>query len=113
MRAVPKLGYRDRAPTGDRYVASTPPLAGVDFIDRSHAGAVSERIGVAIALRRLGNRVDLRKAKGLTQEQAAERAGLDAKHFQTIETGQTNVTVASLVGVARSLGLPLSALFAS
>lgn len=64
------------------------------------------------ALKRLGKRVRaLRQERGLTQEQAAERAALDAKHFQAIEGGRTNVTMASLVGIARALGVRLAELF--
>jgi transcriptional regulator with XRE-family HTH domain len=36
---------------------------------------------------------------------------LDPKHFQAIEYGRSNVTVASLVGVARALGVTLTELF--
>jgi transcriptional regulator with XRE-family HTH domain len=44
----------------------------------------------------------------LTQEEAAHRAALDPKHFQAIEAGQINVTMASLVGLARALDVALS-----
>ncbi|MGO9839467.1 MAG: helix-turn-helix domain-containing protein [Polyangiaceae bacterium] len=64
------------------------------------------------ALAALGKRVRiLRREKGLTQEDAAAKAHLDSKHFQAIEAGQANLTMASLVGVARSLGVKLSELF--
>jgi transcriptional regulator with XRE-family HTH domain len=49
--------------------------------------------------------------KGLSQEDAADRAAIDPKHFQLIETGQVNVTFASLVGVAKALGVKLAELF--
>ena len=49
--------------------------------------------------------------KGLSQEDAADRAAIDPKHFQLIEPGQVNVTFASLVGVARALGVKLAELF--
>jgi transcriptional regulator with XRE-family HTH domain len=48
---------------------------------------------------------------GLTQEAAAERAKLDYKHYQAIETGSSNVTVASLVGIAKALRVKLAGLF--
>ncbi len=54
---------------------------------------------------------ELRIARGLTQEQVAEKAGLDDKHLQTIEAGTSNVTMASLVGITRCLGVTLSELF--
>jgi DNA-binding XRE family transcriptional regulator len=70
--------------------------------------------GVAHALQLLGKRVRaLRLAGKLTQEQAAESAKLDEKHWQDIEGGRTNPTVASLVGVARALDVPLAKLFES
>jgi transcriptional regulator with XRE-family HTH domain len=63
-------------------------------------------------LARLGNRIrELRTARGLTLEAAAERADLDDGHLQAIETGQSNPTVASLAGIARSLGVSLEELF--
>jgi DNA-binding XRE family transcriptional regulator len=56
------------------------------------------------ALRRLGRQIRaLRKTAGLTQETAAERAKLDYKHYQAIESGSSNVTVASLIGIAKAL----------
>lgn len=70
--------------------------------------------GVAHALRLLGKRVRaLRLAGKLTQKQAAETAKLDEKHWQDIEGGRTNPTVAFLVGVARALDVPLAKLFES
>jgi DNA-binding XRE family transcriptional regulator len=68
--------------------------------------------GVAGALKRLGTRVRaLRRARSLTQEQAAEIAKLDEKHWQDIEGARTNPTVATLVGIARALKVTLSELF--
>lgn len=62
--------------------------------------------GVRAVLLRLGRRVrEGRRAAGLTLEDMAEKMGLDAKHLQLIETGQTNPTVATLVAVARGLGV--------
>ena len=68
--------------------------------------------GVSTAINRLAKRIKtLRLAKSLTQEGAAERAKLDEKHWQDIEGARTNPTVATLVGIARSLGVSLSELF--
>ncbi len=68
--------------------------------------------GVTAAITRLGKRVRaIRQAKKLTQEETAGRAKLDAKHIQDIEHGRTNPTVASLVGLARALGVTLADLF--
>jgi transcriptional regulator with XRE-family HTH domain len=67
---------------------------------------------VATALNRLGKRVRaLRQQRALTQEQAAEIAKLDEKHWQDIEGARTNPTVATLVGIARALKVTLSQLF--
>lgn len=63
-------------------------------------------------MKRLGTRVRaLRRARDLTQEQAAEIAKLDEKHWQDIEGARTNPTVATLVGIARALKVTLSELF--
>ncbi len=67
---------------------------------------------VAIAVGRLGRRIrELRKHKQLSQEQAAERAKIDPKHWQDLETGRTNPTLATLVGISRALGVKLAELF--
>jgi transcriptional regulator with XRE-family HTH domain len=78
---------------------------------RSDARASPE---VDKALRRLGRQIRaLRISAGLTQEITAERARLDYKHFQGIEAGRSNVTVASLVGIAKALRVKLTVLFES
>ena len=65
-------------------------------------------------LKRLGLRIRaLRDERALTQEKAAERAHLDPKHWQEIEAGRINVTVASLVGIARAFKVKLAELFES
>lgn len=67
---------------------------------------------VGIALVKLGKRIrSLREERGLTQEGVAGKAQLDAKHYQAIEYGRSNVTVASLVGITRAFGVTLSELF--
>ena len=53
----------------------------------------------------------LRGKLKLTQEQAAEIAKLDEKHWQDIEGARTNPTVATLVGIAKALKVSLSQLF--
>ena len=54
---------------------------------------------------------ELRLERGLTQEEAANRAGLDAKHFQELEAGKINITVASLLGIAKALEATVAELF--
>jgi transcriptional regulator with XRE-family HTH domain len=68
--------------------------------------------GVDASLRRLGRRLrSLREAAGLTQVQLAEKALLDEKHYQTMESGLSNVTYATLVAVSKALGVTLAELF--
>lgn len=68
--------------------------------------------GVAAALSRLAKRVRARRQElKLTQEQAAEEAKLDEKHWQDIEGARTNPTVATLVGIAKALEWSLYELF--
>lgn len=63
-------------------------------------------------MRRLGRAIRaLRDEAGLTQEEAAGRAQLDPKHWQELEAGRTNPTVATLVAVARALEVTLGDLF--
>jgi transcriptional regulator with XRE-family HTH domain len=62
-------------------------------------------------LRRFGRRVRaLREERKLTQERAAELAGLDARHLQAIEAGEANVTMSTLSGLARSLSVAMAEL---
>jgi transcriptional regulator with XRE-family HTH domain len=53
----------------------------------------------------------LRLARELTHDELARRAQIDAKHVQTIETGGSNVTVSTLLGLAGALGCGVSDLF--
>jgi transcriptional regulator with XRE-family HTH domain len=67
--------------------------------------------GVDASLRRLGRRLrSLREATGLTQARVAEKAAIDEKHYQTMESGLSNVTFATLVAVSRALGVTLAEL---
>ena len=68
--------------------------------------------GVGMAIARLSKKIrELRLEAELTQEAAAERAKLDEKHWQDIEAGRTNPTLATLVGIARGLSVKLGELF--
>lgn len=52
----------------------------------------------------LGARIrGARKAMGLTQEEAAHVAGMDWRRWQRIERGAANLTIRTLVRVARAL----------
>ncbi len=60
-------------------------------------------------LRRLGKRLrELRAERDLTQEAAASAAAIDPKHYQAIEAGTSNVTMATLIGLTKALGVPLA-----
>ncbi len=53
----------------------------------------------------------LRKKVGWTQEQAAEAIGIAPRHYQKIEAGDVNATVATLVNVAKAFGVTIKDLF--
>jgi UDP-N-acetylglucosamine 1-carboxyvinyltransferase len=56
-------------------------------------------------LRKLGRRIaELRRERGLTQEEAAERLGMLAPNYARIEQGRQNVTIDTLVRITRMLG---------
>jgi len=50
----------------------------------------------------------LRRRKGLTQVQLAERLGLDRSYLADIERGKRNVSIVNLEIIAKGLGLTLS-----
>ncbi|MBX3183150.1 MAG: helix-turn-helix transcriptional regulator [Polyangiaceae bacterium] len=59
----------------------------------------------------LGQRViELRKKRGLTQQQLAERLGIDPRDLRRVESGD-NVTVRMLVRLAKALVVPIGDLF--
>jgi len=49
----------------------------------------------------------LRKARKLSQEQLAERAGLHYTMIGAVERGERNITLENLARIARGLGVPL------
>ncbi len=62
--------------------------------------------------KRLGVRLkELREERDLTQEQAAELAGLHAKHIGVVESGKTNATFATIVALAYAYEVSLAAFF--
>lgn len=61
---------------------------------------------VARGLREIGGHVtDWRRLRGLTQEQAAERAGVSRATLQRLERGTGSTSVEALMRVTRALGL--------
>ena len=85
--------------------------------DRSHGPSeIWARPAIKRAIQRAEKRLGLRllkirEEKGLTQEQAAEKAAIHAKHLGVIESGKTNPTFASLVALAYAYEISLSAFF--
>jgi len=68
---------------------------------------------VARVQRMLGaNMKRMRVALGLTQGEAGQRAGLHWRHWQKIEAGEVNATIATLVGIGAALETTVSELFA-
>ena len=59
--------------------------------------ATRDRIGQRIAA--------LRKLAGLSQEQLAERAGLQRTHVSRIEAGKYAVTLETIQAIAQALGM--------
>lgn len=59
---------------------------------------------------KLGKRIEeLRKKKGLTQEELAEKAGLHRAYYWDIENGR-NISIKTAYNIARALGISLSEL---
>jgi transcriptional regulator with XRE-family HTH domain len=54
-----------------------------------------------------------RIAKGYSQEQLAERAGLHRTYVGMVERGERNITIVNYIRVARSLGMSVTELIAS
>jgi transcriptional regulator with XRE-family HTH domain len=62
--------------------------------------------------RRVGNRLKAaREAKGVTQEDLAERCGVGTDYIGKIEAGGRRVQLHTLQGIVDELGVPLAALF--
>jgi transcriptional regulator with XRE-family HTH domain len=60
----------------------------------------------------LGRRVkELRQARGLSQEQLADRMGINAKYLSSIERGKENPTLDLLFKLAKALRVETGALF--
>jgi len=63
-------------------------------------------------LRALGARLaQIRRERGLTQEQLAELAGVDPQTIQRAENGRTALSLVRLRGIAKVLGVGLADLF--
>jgi transcriptional regulator with XRE-family HTH domain len=63
-------------------------------------------------LKAFGKRVaDIRRSRGLTQEQLAERANITALSIGYIEQGRRWPRIATLQKLAKCLGVPIAELF--
>ena len=51
------------------------------------------------------NTARIRKEKGLTQEQLADRSGLTQQYISGIENGQRNPTIVAIYELASALGV--------
>jgi transcriptional regulator with XRE-family HTH domain len=54
---------------------------------------------------------EFRKAKGLTQEQLAERTGVSFQQIQQYESGRTRMNTDKLQAVALAMSIPVAAFF--
>jgi methanogenic corrinoid protein MtbC1/DNA-binding XRE family transcriptional regulator len=79
---------------------------------RRFAGAARESPGgVEDYFERLGRRVqELRSARGWTQQQLADEAGLDRTYISGLEHGKQNPTIGALLRLATALEAPLDRL---
>ena len=65
----------------------------------------------AVLMMRFGDRVrGARGAKGLTQGQVAERAGMSRSYLCRVEQGKVNVSVVSVARVATAIGVDVDEL---
>jgi transcriptional regulator with XRE-family HTH domain len=64
-------------------------------------------------LRALGARIrTLRESKGWSQEELADRAGIDRSYMSGVERGVRNISVLKVVAIAHALGVIPMTLFA-
>ncbi len=60
----------------------------------------------------LGARIkELRKAKGLSQEELSEKVGIDSKHLSRIEVGKSYPSLDTLERIANALNVEIKDLF--
>lgn len=54
----------------------------------------------------------LRRDKKLTQEQAAEKGGINPKYYGAVERGEINITLKTIASLARVLDVEIGEIFA-
>ena len=63
-------------------------------------------------LRRFGQRVrDLRRSRGLSQEDFAEQCGLDRTYIGGVERGERNISLKNIEQITAALDMSISRLF--
>lgn len=63
-------------------------------------------------LKILGKRIkQLRKEQGLTQEELAEKAGVNASYIGTVERGVRNISLETLEKIIQGLDVPFAVMF--
>lgn len=63
-------------------------------------------------LRRFGQRVrDLRRSRGLSQENFAEQCGLDRTYIGGVERGERNISLKNIEQITAALDMSISRLF--
>jgi len=99
-----------------------PETSGIDAVALDARAGVQEARRLAAAVRgtadaaedyfqRLGRRVQkLRTARGWTQQQLADEAGLDRTYISGLEHGKQNPTIGALLRLARALEAPIDRL---
>jgi transcriptional regulator with XRE-family HTH domain len=81
----------------------------VTLIRRPVARVTPDVVGAKRMLAR--NAYRLRKALGMTQFVASERAGIDIRAWQKVEYEDTNATITTIARVAAALDAPIAELF--
>jgi transcriptional regulator with XRE-family HTH domain len=65
-----------------------------------------------VLLNQLGSRIrEIRKTKKMTQDALADKCNFEKGNLSRIETGQTNLTMRSLLKISQALEVPISELF--
>jgi len=65
-------------------------------------------------LKAIGARIrEVRRSRGISQEDAARLAGIDRSYFGRIERGKINVSAVYLLKIARMLRCPVGSFFPS
>ena len=65
-----------------------------------------------LLLNQLGSRIrEIRKIKKMTQDDLADKCNFEKGNLSRIETGQTNLTMRSLLKISEALEVPIAELF--